>query len=89
MDGKEYAEWRDFYRRHPFGPVRGDYQAGVVARTLYAVNGRRHLPKLAEFVIRPERRKPPGPAVRHDPDTAALEVISVLSGIPFTPAPGA
>lgn len=32
IDADEVATWRRFYDRHPFGPVRGDLQAWLVAR---------------------------------------------------------
>lgn len=34
MSGRELAEWMAFYQVEPFGDVRGDLQAGIVASTL-------------------------------------------------------
>ena len=34
ISSREFAEWMAYYRIDPFGPVRGDLQAGIVASTL-------------------------------------------------------
>jgi hypothetical protein len=34
MSLSEYASWRDFYEEEPFGDVRADLRAGVVAMTV-------------------------------------------------------
>lgn len=34
----ELVEWLAFYEREPFGPERGDLQAGIVAATVANVN---------------------------------------------------
>lgn len=81
MSGREYARWKRLYRRQPFGVVRGDMQAGMVARAVIAVNGgKRNLPKLAEFVIVSK-------AVKGDEGRVTkeqLQAIALAAGVPFT-----
>lgn len=38
MGALEFAEWMAFFRVEPFGDVRGDLQAGIVASTVANVN---------------------------------------------------
>jgi len=38
IDSRELAEWMAFYGIEPFGGVRGDLQAGVIASTIANVN---------------------------------------------------
>lgn len=80
MDGPELASWRRFYAICPFGPVRGDLQAGMVARAVYAGAGYKRLPGLLDFVIQSRRAdKPTG-----SNEASQLEAISLASGIPFS-----
>ena len=50
MTGEEYADWKELYRTFPFGPVRGDLQAGMIAREVRATRSKR-VPKLDEMLI--------------------------------------
>lgn len=79
MSGAEFAAWKRFYGRHPFGCVRGDMQAGIVARAVFAGAGRRNLPSLADFVIVPRRRSDEGRVLKDQ-----LRAIALVTGIPFT-----
>lgn len=38
MTSRELTEWMAFYQLEPFGPERGDLQAGIVASTVANVN---------------------------------------------------
>jgi len=38
MSSAELTEWMAFYQLEPFGPERGDLQAGIVAATVANVN---------------------------------------------------
>ena len=38
IDSHELAEWMAFYSLEPFGHVRGDLQAGIVAATIANAN---------------------------------------------------
>lgn len=61
MSGRELAEWMAFYQVEPFGDVRGDLQAGIVASTLANVyRDRKKKPKPynpEEFMPKFERPK--------------------------------
>ena len=54
MSSDELTEWQAYERAHgPLGPLRGDWQAALIASTLVAVNrgkkGKR--PKVADFLL--------------------------------------
>ena len=54
MSSDEFADWMLYYEINPFGPKRGDIQAGIIASTVCNVNaakGRRYAIKdfLPEF----------------------------------------
>jgi hypothetical protein len=54
ISSDELTEWQAYERAHgPLGPVRGDWQAALIASTIVAVNkgkrGRR--PKLQDFLL--------------------------------------
>lgn len=51
MDAAEYAGWKRFYRRCPFGVYREDMQAGIVANAC-----RRKPLKLEEYLLVPVER---------------------------------
>jgi len=38
IDSKELSEWMAYYELNPFGTVRDDLQAGIVASTIANVN---------------------------------------------------
>ena len=38
IDSRELSEWMCFYNLDPFGEVRGDLQAGIVASTIANAN---------------------------------------------------
>lgn len=38
IDSRELSEWMCFYTLEPFGDVRGDLQAGIVAATIANAN---------------------------------------------------
>lgn len=81
VSGPEFAAWRRFYGRCPFGPLRGDLQAGVVARYVMRAAGRRP-PSLDDCVIRVERKdaKRP-PSLRMSTD--AMEILAAALGVRF------
>lgn len=84
MDGREFARWKRFYALFgPFGPARGDLQAGIVARAVTAANGGRP-PPLASYVIGSRPAKEGGPGVTG----GELQSLARRSGLPFTPGPG-
>src|SRR5262245_28057426 len=90
MDGNEFAEWKEFYRRCPFGPVRGDIQNWQLARIICQANGAKPLPKMQEFLIYfPRQKTKPEPEPegwgRADDELAQ---VALQAGIPFTPGPG-
>lgn len=58
----ELAEWEAYWRINPFGPVRGDYQAALVAQTVAAAHGSKA--KLKDFLLRFEPRKPQSPELQ-------------------------
>lgn len=67
MSSREFTEWAAFYGMEPFGDLRGDLQAGVVAATVAEVNRdrkRRREPFTpADFLLRfgekEEKKQPP------------------------------
>jgi hypothetical protein len=52
ISGREFAAWKRFYARCPFGPARGDMQAGLVCQTVEWSKGVRRPTPLSKFVIR-------------------------------------
>ena len=38
IDSRELSEWMAFYSLEPFGDIRGDLQAGIVASTIANAN---------------------------------------------------
>jgi len=59
MSYREFVRWQYYYRRHPFGEVRRDMQAGIVAsvicNALRGKHGREVRP--SDFILRFEERK--------------------------------
>lgn len=54
MSGDELTEWQAYERAHgPLGPLRGDWQAALIASTIVAMNrgkkGKRH--KVSDFLL--------------------------------------
>lgn len=80
MDGNEFAAWKDFYAVCPFGPVRGDMQAGIVMRAVYAGAGAKRLPDVTDAILKFRRVAADTPST----DDADLAAIAAESGIPFT-----
>lgn len=39
MSARECAEWARFYAQEPFGDLRADLRAGIIASTVASVNG--------------------------------------------------
>jgi hypothetical protein len=79
LDPREYQAWKDYHRRSPLWPVRGDLQAGIVARAVFVAGHVRPLPKLEDFVIASRR-----PKVRKGGDAEQLKVLAALMGVPFS-----
>ena len=48
---REYVRWLAFYRLCPFGPVRGDLQAGIVAATAANIMGAKPQAKPGDFLL--------------------------------------
>jgi hypothetical protein len=51
ISSEELLEWAAFYQINPFGPARGDVQAGIVASTMANIHARKgHSFKPADFL---------------------------------------
>jgi hypothetical protein len=52
MDAGEFAEWMAYDALEPFGPMRGDVQAGLIASTLANVHRGKGTPpyKIKDFM---------------------------------------
>ena len=43
MSGREFVHWMAYYNMEPFGEMRADLRAGIIASTIANVNrGKRH-----------------------------------------------
>jgi Protein of unknown function (DUF4035) len=69
MGSEEFTRWRGFHRLQPFGDVRRDTQAGIVASAIYATHGERSSP--SDFVLKFKRPKSKGVRKRADPGVLA------------------
>lgn len=56
MSTREFIEWATFYTKEPFGDLRGDIQAGIIASTIANANRnpkkRREMFKIMDFIPR-------------------------------------
>tara|TARA_R110000803_G_scaffold43701_3_gene93020 strand:+ start:8564 stop:8896 length:333 start_codon:yes stop_codon:yes gene_type:complete len=54
MGIREFIEWAAYYKLNPFGPVRGDYQAALIASTVANANrsSKQRAPKLEDFLLK-------------------------------------
>ena len=51
ISSDELLEWAAFYQINPFGPARGDVQAGIVASTMANIHARKgHSFKPSDFL---------------------------------------
>lgn len=59
MTAREFARWMDFYKEEPFGPVRDNLHAGLVASMLYNANRRKGARPLSanDFLLMTERER--------------------------------
>lgn len=59
MSAREFAQWMDYFRSEPFGPVRDNLHAGQVTAMLFNANrkkGQRPL-SAADFLLMPEKER--------------------------------
>jgi hypothetical protein len=70
LDSHELSEWMAYYRLEPFGEVRADVRAGIVASTLANVHRKRSAPPFSplDFLAFPE------PKPESDMNTKVKEV---------------
>jgi hypothetical protein len=89
MDAAELAAWRRFYRRHPFGLLRGDLQMWLAARNIVeAFNGGLRPQGRAGLGMAKHRRKPLG-KVKTALTPDRLATFAQMIGCPFTPGSSA
>jgi hypothetical protein len=56
---KQFAEWRTFYELEPFGDIRDDHRAALVAWVIAMVNrGKGSPPKIQDFLLKFEEDEP-------------------------------
>jgi hypothetical protein len=85
LDAAEIAAWRRFYARHPFGQVRGDLQAWLVARNCgEMLNGKLRSANRAALGMSKHPRRKSGNGENITGET--LAGIAAVLGCPFTPA---
>ncbi len=61
LSSEELEEWHLFYELHPFGHVRGDYQAALIAHTVASMHIKKgHRIKVEDFLLdfKPKEDKP-------------------------------
>lgn len=69
----ELAEWIAFDQLEPIGPVRGDYQAALIARTVASQYAKKP-PKIEDFLIRFDRED-------EDANVSAQRVKDLVRGV--------
>ena len=86
MDAAELGQWQRFYRRHPFGLIRGDYQAWLVARNVAEVfgSGLRPLDRAALGLTKHKPRTVKSP-IKTDVTAGALKDLAAAIGCEFVP----
>lgn len=89
MDAKEFADWRRFYRRHPFGLLRGDLQMWLAARNIAEVfgGGLRPLARAGLGLSKHPRKKAGTVKTALTPDR--LATFAQMIGCAFTPGTAA
>jgi len=62
MSAREFAEWLAVYRDEPFGDVRGDLQAALIAEQIFNANRGTGQPsaKIGNMIALMWTEKPPG-----------------------------
>jgi hypothetical protein len=86
LPATDLTDLRRLYRRCPFGPLRGDLQAWLVARNVAEVFGRGLRPMdRAELGL---AKHPKRPRKTNGDGGMPLELMAALIGCPFTPGPG-
>ncbi len=84
MPARDIRRLRRFYARHPFGPVRGDLQAWLVARNAAeAWSGRLRSPDRAPLGLSKHRRIRPG-RIKTAVTREGLQALSRELGVPFS-----
>jgi hypothetical protein len=61
ISSREFAEWKAYYRRNPFGPLRDDQRAGIVAAVqanIHRDEKRRSDPYTWDDFLRPKPTEP-------------------------------
>lgn len=85
MDSKELAGWRRFYRRHPFGLLRGDMQAWLVARNvLEGWSKGLRTPDRAALGMSRHRKVKPGRGMKTNLTPESLKALARSLGVPLT-----
>lgn len=59
MSAREFAQWMDYFRSEPFGPVRDNLHAGQITAMLYNANrgkGKKPL-SAADFLLMSQRER--------------------------------
>lgn len=74
ISSEELSEWEQFAQLHPFGCLRSDYQAALVASTIWNVNAKKKL-KLEDFLLK-FRKKP-----KKKPLTGS-DIAAIFRGVP-------
>lgn len=53
IDSEEITEWAAYHQLDPFGSVRGDYQAALVANVMAQANAKKgHVFQLTDFLLK-------------------------------------
>lgn len=77
MSSSEFARWQEFYSRHPFGPVRDNMHAAMLAQQMWKVAVGRDV-DLSNFMLLPRPPEPElTPQERNARIRAALRAVSV------------
>lgn len=82
MSAREFSEWMAYDRLEPFGEVRADLRAGIIASTIAAVNtpkGRRR-PRPSDFMPEFDKRRP-------TESELGQKILSAFAMFPQTGAP--
>ena len=85
ISGRELSEWEAYYSLEPFGQVRGDLQAGIVASTvanLFRTKKGDKVYKPGDFTLefKPPRQKKPKPTPEQVQENLAFVKTMVAAG---------
>lgn len=59
MTSREFGQWMEFYKAEPFGPMRDNLHAGIVASMLFNANRRKGARPMgaSDFLLMSERER--------------------------------